>query len=116
MTDTDGTERLPWCHNCEAFSVPEDGRCVCGTEVRYRRGPAVMSDRNSRADGGLAMHWDGEPCPRDDCEGELRHQGQINVMCLACEEVWSAAILQGERVLVDADGERVAPQRMRGDR
>ena len=32
-----GTERLPWCDNCEAYSVPdENGACVCGTEIRYR--------------------------------------------------------------------------------
>jgi len=36
-------------------------------------------------------------------------------MCLACEDVWSAAILRGEHALVDADGERVA-ERIRGDR
>jgi len=32
-----GTKRLPWCDNCDAFAVPEDGVCVvCGTEIRYR--------------------------------------------------------------------------------
>ena len=58
-------------------------------------------------DGGSEMYWDGEPCPRADCEGQLQHQDQINVMCLACKEEWSAAILRGEHVLVDSDGERV---------
>jgi hypothetical protein len=39
MMSSDDIERLPWCDNCEAFSVPKNGRCVCGTEVRYRESP-----------------------------------------------------------------------------
>jgi len=67
-------------------------------------------------DGGSEMYWDDEHCPRADCEGQLQHQDQVEIMCLACEETWSAAILRGEHVLIDSDGERVSFAESRGGR
>jgi hypothetical protein len=35
----DEHDRLPWCPDCEAIAVPEDGACgKCGTAVEYREG------------------------------------------------------------------------------
>lgn len=29
-------ERLPWCPECESYSVPEDGVCMtCGATIEY---------------------------------------------------------------------------------
>lgn len=37
-----GTERLPWCENCEAFAVPtEDDECgECGGSIVFKEGSA----------------------------------------------------------------------------
>ena len=65
-------------------------------------------------DGGSEMYWDDEHCPRADCEGHLQHQDQVEIMCLACKGEWTAAILRGEHVLIDSDGERVSSESRSG--
>ena len=37
----------------------------------------------------MSWTWDGETCGRDYCGGELEQQDALNVMCLACETVWT---------------------------
>ena len=38
---------------------------------------------------GAQYCWDQEACPRDNCSGELQQQDRFNVLCLACEGVWT---------------------------
>jgi hypothetical protein len=52
--------------------------------------------------------WDHEDCPHDDCEGELEQQDEFNVMCLACERVWSHRKDQTHHELVTVDLEVAA--------
>jgi hypothetical protein len=52
--------------------------------------------------------WDGEHCPRDDCDGRLQQQDQYNVMCLTCEEAWSHIKTADNHCLQTEDFETVA--------
>lgn len=53
---------------------------------------------------GSKFVWDGEDCPREDCDGELQHQDGVNVMCLSCEFVWGHYKTERQHKLVTVDG------------
>jgi hypothetical protein len=63
-------------------------------------------------DTSVGYLWDDEPCPEEDCDGDLQQQDQFNVMCLDCEAVWTHIKWDDERhELQTADGETVATKR-----
>ena len=49
--------------------------------------------------------WESEPCPLDDCDGTLAHQGSWNVMCRSCETVWQHQATDDEERLVTHEAE-----------
>lgn len=104
------------CQDCHESYTDDDLLKVSEWAEDHKRTEVhdVRIERAVATDGGSEMHWDDEHCPRDDCDGELQHQDQVEVMCLACKKEWSAAILRGERVLVDSDGERVSSESQGG--
>ena len=57
---------------------------------------------------GTELCWDHEDCPRDDCNGELQQQDRFNVLCLACEGVWTHVKTATEHILQTAEFETVA--------
>lgn len=65
--------------------------------------PDAGSDREQPAALQEGHFWDEEPCPRDECGGELQFQGDFNVMCLECEEAWTHVTTPEHEQLVDID-------------
>ncbi|NHN64325.1 hypothetical protein G9463_13605 [Haloarcula sp. JP-Z28] len=57
---------------------------------------------------GTELCWDHEDCPRDDCDGGLQQQDRFNVLCLACEGVWTYVKTSTAHLLQTADCETVA--------
>jgi hypothetical protein len=60
------------------------------------------------AASGAGYCWDHEACPRDDCDGELQQQDRFNVLCLACEGVWTHVKTATEHILQTAEFETIA--------
>jgi len=57
------------------------------------------------------MVWDHEDCPEDDCDGDLEQQDRFNVMCLACEAVWTHVTYESVHRLVTVDDETAAEKK-----
>lgn len=51
--------------------------------------------------------WTDEPCPHDDCDGQLQQQDDYNVMCLDCRSVFVHVAGDGHH-LVDRNNQTVA--------
>jgi hypothetical protein len=60
------------------------------------------------AASGVEYCWDQEACPRDNCDGELQQQDRFNVLCLACEGVWTHVKTETTHSLQTAAFETVA--------
>jgi len=69
---------------------------------------ASVREELPRTDGGRSRVWDHEPCPHDDCAGELQQQDDANVMCLRCEDVWGHHKNDEEHYLVSKASNIVA--------
>lgn len=100
--------------------VPETGRKpddVLEQEKQERREEENDSLDEFVTDGGepeagSERLWDHADCPRDGCEGELQDQGDYNVMCLSCNEVFTSYCGTGGLYwLQDESGEKVAEKK-----
>lgn len=45
--------------------------------------------------------WDHEPCPLEDCDGELQQQDRFNVLCLECGAVFGHLKDETDHILTD---------------
>jgi len=98
-----------YCNACgHHFDEPIERERECEPQLSGVAADLDAADPDAIPDGGSVMTWDHEECPHEDCDGELQQQGDANVMCLSCEDVWGHHKNDEEHYLVSKASNIVA--------
>ncbi|QGX95917.1 hypothetical protein EI982_14545 [Haloplanus rallus] len=126
---TDGAVCLAFDTGQQAIHIGHDGEAFRFTSEFYREGyggsrpiddvaevralvsrydPEPVLRESTPFAWGSSRTWDGEDCPHENCDGDLQNQGDANVMCLSCGDVWGHHKNDEEHYLVSKGSNIVA--------